>query len=184
MHDAISYQNAEDRQAAESNIEKWSQEVDSYFDVVESELVSQQTKDTFQQARDAWGQYQQTVQQLLDRAGSATDSAGLQTCLLYTSIKGMVEDYNKMAKAIKDAYGTMPAQRSNGGSYEPLTDEDMADMSDEAIKNYEEKASQGLLFAYSDRSSLYSGLLSAITPSGTDGATLRSICLLYTSRCV
>lgn len=91
------------------------------------------------------------------------------------AIKGMVEDYNKMAKAIKDAYGTMPAQRSNGGSYEPLTDEDMADMSDEAIKNYEEKAKQGLLFADSDLSSLYSGLLSAITPSGTDGATLRSI---------
>lgn len=91
------------------------------------------------------------------------------------AIKSMVEDYNKMAKAIKDAYSTMPAQRSNGGSYEPLTDEDMADMSDEAIKNYEEKAKQGLLFADSDLSSLYSGLLSAITPSGTDGTTLRSI---------
>lgn len=114
-----------------------------------------------------------------DKLATDTEAVSFTTTsdadTIVDAIKGMVEDYNKMAKAIKDAYGTMPAQRSNGGSYEPLTDEDMADMSDEAIKNYEEKAKQGLLFADSDLSSLYSGLLSAITPSGTDGATLRSI---------
>lgn len=114
-----------------------------------------------------------------DKLATDTEAVSFTTTsdadTIVDAIKGMVEDYNKMAKAIKDAYGTMPAQRSSGGSYEPLTDEDMADMSDEAIKNYEEKAKQGLLFADSDLSSLYSGLLSAITPSGTDGATLRSI---------
>ena len=110
VHDAISYQNAEDRQAAESNIEKWSQEVDSYFDVVESELVSQQTKDTFQQARDAWGQYQQTVQQLLDRAGSATDSAGLQTLQ-----EQLVEELDPLYTEVYDGMGAVMEDKVTTG---------------------------------------------------------------------
>lgn len=91
------------------------------------------------------------------------------------TIKSMVEDYNAMVTEIKNAYSTMPQQKSNGKYYEPLTEEDKADMSESSIKAYEEKAKQGLLFADRDLSALYSQLTSAISMSGKDGADLKSI---------
>lgn len=91
------------------------------------------------------------------------------------AIKGMVEDYNAMVKEIREAFNTVPAQKANKTRYEPLTEDDKADMTETAIKNYEEKAKQGILFADSDLSSLYSKLTSAISPSGADGAALRKI---------
>ena len=91
------------------------------------------------------------------------------------AIKSMVEDYNAMVTEIKNAYSTMPQQKSNGKYYEPLTEEDKADMSESSIKAYEEKAKQGLLFADRDLSALYSQLTSAISMSGKDGADLKSI---------
>ena len=91
------------------------------------------------------------------------------------TIKSMVEDYNAMVTEIKNAYSTMPQQKSNGKYYEPLTEEDKADMSESSIKAYEEKAKQGLLFADRDLSALYSQLTSAISMSGKDGADLPAI---------
>ena len=69
----------------------------------------------------------------------------------------------------------MPLQKSDGSKYEPLTDDDMADMSESAIEAYEEKAKTGILFMDSDLSSLYNDLRNAITSSGSDGVTLRSM---------
>lgn len=91
------------------------------------------------------------------------------------AIKSMVEDYNAMVTEIKNAYSTMPQQKSNGNYYEPLTEEDKADMSESSIKAYEEKAKQGLLFADRDLSALYTQLTSAISMSGKDGADLKAI---------
>ena len=91
------------------------------------------------------------------------------------AIKSMVEDYNAMVTEIKNAYSTLPQQKSNGKYYEPLTEEDKADMSESSIKAYEEKAKQGLLFADRDLSALYSKLTSAISMSGKDGADLKAI---------
>lgn len=91
------------------------------------------------------------------------------------AIKSMVEDYNAMVTEIKNAYSTMPQQKSNGKYYEPLTEEDKADMSESSIKAYEEKAKQGLLFADRDLSALYTQLTSAISMSGKDGADLKAI---------
>lgn len=91
------------------------------------------------------------------------------------TIKSMVEDYNAMVTEIKNAYSTMPQQKSNGNYYEPLTEEDKADMSESSIKAYEEKAKQGLLFADRDLSALYTKLTSAISMSGKDGADLKAI---------
>jgi flagellar hook-associated protein 2 len=81
------------------------------------------------------------------------------------AIKSMVEDYNTMASAIKTAYSTMPLQKSDGSSYEPLSDDDMADMSETAIERYETNAKTGILFGDSDLSSCYSALLNAISSS-------------------
>ena len=94
---------------------------------------------------------------------------------IVNAVKSMVEDLNEILKAVKSAYSDMPLQKSDGSRYEPLTDDDMADMSDSAIENYEEKAKTGILFMDRDLSSLYNDLRNAITSSGLDGNTLREI---------
>ena len=91
------------------------------------------------------------------------------------AVKKMVEDFNTIIKEVKSAYSDMPLQQSDGSKYEPLSDDDMADMSDSAIEAYEEKAKTGILFMDSDLSSLYNQLRNAISASGSDGTTLRSI---------
>lgn len=89
-------------------------------------------------------------------------------------IKQMVDDYNTMVTEIKNAYSTLPAQRNNKQYYEPLTDEDKEDMSESAIKNWEEKAKQGILFGDSDLANLYNRMTSAISMTGENGAALRA----------
>lgn len=90
-------------------------------------------------------------------------------------VKKMVEDLNTIIKEVKSAYSDMPLQKSDGSKYEPLTDEDMEGMSESAIETYEEKAKTGILFMDSDLSALYNDLRNAISSSGADGVTLRSI---------
>ena len=90
------------------------------------------------------------------------------------AVKSMIDDYNAMVTEIKNAYSTLPAQRSNGAYYEPLTDEDKEDMSESAINSWEEKARQGILFADNDLRSLYNRLTSAISINGEHGAALRA----------
>lgn len=89
------------------------------------------------------------------------------------AVKSMIEDYNDMMGEIKKAYSTLPAQKKNGVKYSPLTDADKEGMSESAIKAYEDKVKQGLLFGDSDLSSLHSKL--RFTFSGADATFLKSI---------
>lgn len=91
------------------------------------------------------------------------------------AIKDMVKDYNEMVTGLREAYNTLPAEKSNGSRYEPLTESDKEGMTESAIEAYEKNAKQGLLFGDSDLSALYSKLTSALSPSGADGGVLRSI---------
>ena len=91
------------------------------------------------------------------------------------AIRSFVDDYNALATQIKNAYSTMPAEKSDGSRYDPLTAEDEEGMTESAIKAYEEKAKQGILFGDTTLSSMYSKLLSTITPGGEDGQILREI---------
>lgn len=91
------------------------------------------------------------------------------------AVKKMVEDLNTLIKEVKSAYSDMPLQKTDGSSYEPLSDEDMEGMSESAIEAYEEKAKTGILFMDRDLSALYNDLRNAITSSGSDGVTLRSM---------
>ena len=109
------------------------------------------------------------------KADAVSFTASSDADKIVDAIKSMVEDYNAMVTEIKNAYSTLPQQKSNGKYYEPLTEEDKADMSESSIKAYEEKAKQGLLFADRDLSALYSQLTSAISMSGKDGADLKAI---------
>ena len=110
---------------------------------------------------------------LTGEAVSFTSATDADT--IVDAVKQMVADYNAIMEEVKKAYTDMPLEQSNGDRYEPLTDEDRADMSDSAIEAYEEKAKTGILFMDSDISSLYNALRSAITPGGSDGSFLRSI---------
>lgn len=93
------------------------------------------------------------------------------------AIKSFVEDYNAMAKEIKDAYSTLPYQKTSGSfaNYEPLVGDEADGYSESELARYEEKAKQGILFGDSDLRSLYQSLTGYIQGSGVDGATLRSI---------
>lgn len=84
------------------------------------------------------------------------------------AIKSMVEEYNAMVKEVKDAYSTLPLQKSSGAYYEPLTSADEEGMSESAIKSYEEKAKTGLLFADRDLSNLYTRLTNAVQSVGLE----------------
>lgn len=93
------------------------------------------------------------------------------------AVKSMITDYNEMMAEIRSAYATMPYQNSSGAfqSYEPLSDEDKATMSESAIQNYEAKAKQGILFGDSNLRRLYENMRSVFQPSGADAALLSKI---------
>lgn len=91
------------------------------------------------------------------------------------AVKSMVQDYNTMMTELRGAFRTVPAQKANGSKYEPLTESDLESMSEAAIKNYEEKARQGLLFGDQDLSAMYDQLVRAMTPGGADGVALRNM---------
>ena len=112
---------------------------------------------------------------MFEKGESVTFTSKSDTDTIVDAIKQMVEDYNKIVTEVKGAYSDMPLQRTNGSKYEPLTEEQKADMSESEIEAYEEKAKTGLLFGDNDLSSLYNALRSAVTPGGSDGSLLRSI---------
>ena len=88
------------------------------------------------------------------------------------AIQSFVDDYNEMVTEIRTQYATRPAEKSstNHTRYMPLTDEDKEGMSDDAIKAYEEKAKQGILFGETELSSLHSALRNAITGNTLSGS--------------
>lgn len=104
-----------------------------------------------------------------------TFTSKADTDKIVDAIKSFVDDYNALITEVHDAYSTLPATKSNNARYEPLTEDDKANMSESAIAAYEEKAKQGILFGDRDLSSLYDKLRSAISPGGSDGGVLRSI---------
>lgn len=107
--------------------------------------------------------------------GSVTFKSSADADKIVNAVKDMIKDYNEMMVEVKKAYSTLPAQKSNGASYEPLTDNDQSSMSESAVKQYEEKAKQGLLFGDSVLSGLYDKLRFIFSPTGDDGAMLRKM---------
>ena len=101
---------------------------------------------------------------MFDANGEAvTFKAETDADTIVDAVKKMVEDYNDIMNSVKDLYTTRPATTSTGKSYEPLTDEEADGMTETEIKNYEEKAKQGILYMDSDLSSLYNSLRSVLT---------------------
>ena len=74
------------------------------------------------------------------------------------SIKDFVKDYNQLIDDIYDYIGTAPKRDSKNNLYEPLTDDEKAEMSDKEIEKWEEAAKQGVLYNDSTISSIMSNL--------------------------
>jgi flagellar hook-associated protein 2 len=105
-----------------------------------------------------------------DTSNAVTFNVSCDTDKIVDAIQSMVNEYNSIVTSIRSAFTTMPATKSDGSSYEPLSDDDKSDMSETAITNYETKAKQGILYMDSDLSSLYSALRDVFSSS-----TLKSI---------
>ena len=88
-------------------------------------------------------------------ADAVTFTSKVDSDKIVDAIKSFVEDYNKVLDEINEQYSTQPDYRKK---YEPLTDEQKADMTEKQIEEYEKKAKQGLLFNDGDLGSLSNGL--------------------------
>lgn len=88
---------------------------------------------------------------------NVTFNAKVDSDKIVDAVKSFVEDYNKMLDELHDLISTQP-DRSKRGGFEPLTDDQKADMSEKQIKEYEEKAKKGLMFADNDLEALSSSL--------------------------
>lgn len=94
---------------------------------------------------------------------------------IVSAITDMVTDLNKILNSVHDAYATTPALDSSGNAYEPLTSDQEAELSESAVKNYEEKAKQGILFGDRDLTALYKSLRDTIASSGNTKAALANM---------
>lgn len=83
------------------------------------------------------------------------------------TVKKFVEDYNQLIEDVYGYIGTAPAKDSNGDSYDPLTDDERDEMSEDEITKWEEKAKQGVLYNDSTVSTIMSQIRTALYNSVT-----------------
>ena len=116
-----------------------------------------------------------------DYSGGSVEDVTFKTSTdsdkIVDAVKSMITDYNEMMSKIRSAYATMPYRNSSGTfqTYDPLTEDEMAGMSEAAIERYEEKAKQGILFGDSNLRTLYERMRDVFQPSGSDSALLSKI---------
>ena len=83
------------------------------------------------------------------------------------TVKKFVEAYNQLIDDVYDYIGKAPATDSDGNKYEPLTDAEKEEMSEDEITKWEEKAKQGVLYNDSTVSRIMSQMRSALYSSVT-----------------
>lgn len=115
----------------------------------------------------------------VDSAAAVTFTSSSNSDAIVDAIRGFVEDMNKVMSDVHKAYTTQPLKKNSKSTkrdgYEPLTEEDKKDMSESAIKAYEDKGKTGLLFGDTDLSGFYNKMLTALQSSGGDRIDLESI---------
>ncbi|WP_097004743.1 flagellar filament capping protein FliD [Lacrimispora amygdalina] len=85
------------------------------------------------------------------------------------AVTDMVKDYNEMLEMVNKEVSTKPDRK-----YEPLTDEQKADMTEDQIKKWEEKAKAGMLFNDSDLRALSDSMRFIFDSGSADKASLAS----------
>lgn len=83
------------------------------------------------------------------------------------TVKKFVESYNKLIEDVYDYIGKSPAEDSDGNRYEPLTEAEKKDMSEDEITKWEENAKQGILYNDSTVSTIMSKMRSVLYESVT-----------------
>ena len=83
------------------------------------------------------------------------------------ALKKFVESYNKLIEDVYGYIGKSPAKDDDGNSYEPLTNAEKDEMSEDEITKWEEKAKQGVLYNDSTVSTVMSQMRSALYTSVT-----------------
>ena len=83
------------------------------------------------------------------------------------ALKKFVESYNKLIDDVYGYIGKSPAKYDDGNTYEPLTDAEKEEMSEDEITKWEEKAKQGVLYNDSTVSTVMSQMRSALYTSVT-----------------
>ena len=83
------------------------------------------------------------------------------------ALKKFVESYNKLIDDVYGYIGKSPAKDDDGNTYEPLTNAEKDEMSEDEITKWEEKAKQGVLYNDSTVSTVMSQLRSALYTSVT-----------------
>lgn len=83
------------------------------------------------------------------------------------ALKKFVESYNKIIDDVYGYIGKSPAKDDDGNTYEPLTNAEKDEMSEDEITKWEEKAKQGVLYNDSTVSTVMSQMRSALYTSVT-----------------
>ena len=83
------------------------------------------------------------------------------------ALKKFVESYNKLSDDVYGYIGKSPAKDDDGNTYEPLTNAEKDEMSEDEITKWEEKAKQGVLYNDSTVSTVMSQMRSALYTSVT-----------------
>ena len=83
------------------------------------------------------------------------------------ALKKFVESYNKLIDDVYGYIGKSPAKDDDGNTYEPLTNAEKDEMSEDEITKWEEKAKQGVLYNDSTVSTVKSQMRSALYTSVT-----------------
>lgn len=89
-------------------------------------------------------------------------------------IKSFIEDYNQLIEDVYDYIGTKPSTDSDGDYYEPLTDAEKEEMSEDEIEKWEETAKKGVLYNDSTLMNIMSKLRTMMYSSVTldDGSKI------------
>ncbi len=160
--------------------------------VIEMDGMSVTLKEAFNNEKDANGQsyfvqdkdgnYSLNKDAKIDAGSVVTFTTKSDADKIVDAVKSLVEEYNAIIKETHSAYTTLPAKRTGSTSkrYEPLTEDEKADLTDDEIEKYEEKAKQGILFGDSELTRLYGSLRGAITPTGSSRGEMTDIGLSTT----
>ena len=106
----------------------------------------------------------------IDGTEAVTFDAGVDTDKIFDAVKEMVNDYNELIKLSNTA-----VKEKRNRDYPPLTNEQKEEMTETEIKNWEEKAKEGMLFGDRDIINLTNDLRFAFLNTRTDGLSFADI---------
>lgn len=120
--------------------------------------------------------YDETTDKI-DPTAAVIFEAKANTDKVTTAVKEMIEAFNEIIDAVSEQ---VSSKQSASDKYEPLTDQQKAEMSEDQIKQWEEKAKVGILYNDTELRGLMDALR-FVLPSGTDRQALSEIGITVSS---